>query len=115
MTDPRLFETLDRIVQAVLDLTNQGVAVSSAGGAIISFQILTIADTLISPTHSISGLFVAFFKQDATGGRLLSFDSAKFQHAETDILTGANTTSVYLFAANPSTNKWFQIMKVTGI
>jgi hypothetical protein len=80
---------------------------------IVEVQLTTATTNIVVPSVSAEGVFlVVFVIQDATGGRLITWDT-NFRYTTTNIDTTASKTSVFQFVSriDPAVGafQWFMI------
>jgi len=72
----------------------------------VAFLLLTQNSSLAAPQNAeFGGVYILIVRQDATGGRTLSFANPgyAFLHGEINLNSSANQTTVFTFICNPPT------------
>lgn len=98
---------IGQIIHQVVNHVNNSTTITST--AVIDIHTLSASSTLITPSVTpapANGMLVIILKQDATGGRLVTW-SSDFLIGPPELSTLANTYSCFIFGA--ITAKWLYL------
>lgn len=102
-TDALNLRSADKRYATLGSVKRQVSAASTAGGGVNVVQLTLTANTTIgTPLATVPGsMLVMMLLQDATGGRVVTWQNPPFRVSQANLGTLANTLSILLFTAIP--------------